>query len=54
MCEDLCTNENIILMTLGFDFTVDHARTHVIQACKLVRGWTHNICKKLQFKSYLF
>ncbi|OXA58309.1 cyclin-T1 isoform X2 [Folsomia candida] len=38
MCEDLCTNENIILMTLGFDFTVDHARTHVIQACKLVRA----------------
>ena len=36
--QELVTNENILLQTLGFDVAIDHPHTHVVKCCQLVRA----------------
>merc|ERR1712110_1286520 len=36
--QELVTNENILLQTLGFDVAIDHPHTHVVRCCQLVRA----------------
>ena len=38
--QELASNENILLQTLGFDVAVDHPHTHVMKCCQLVKGTT--------------
>jgi len=36
--QELVTNENILLQTLGFDVAIDHPHTHVVKCCQLVKA----------------
>ena len=36
--QELVSNENILLQTLGFDVAIDHPHTHVVKCCQLVKG----------------
>ena len=36
--QELVSNENILLQTLGFDGAIDHPHTHVVRCCQLVKG----------------
>ena len=36
--QELVTNENILLQTLGFDVAVDHPHTYVVKNCQLVKA----------------
>ena len=36
--QELVSNENILLQTLGFDVAIDHPHTHVVRCCQLVKG----------------
>ncbi|CAB4054374.1 CCNT [Lepeophtheirus salmonis] len=36
--QELVTNENILLQTLGFDVAIDHPHTHVVRCCQLVKA----------------
>lgn len=36
--QELVTNENILLQTLGFDVAIDHPHTHVVRGCQLVKA----------------
>ena len=33
--QELVTNENILLQTLGFDVAIDHPHTHVVRCCQV-------------------
>ena len=37
-CQELVSNENILLQTLGFDVAIDHPHTHVVKCCQLVKA----------------
>ncbi|TRY69092.1 hypothetical protein TCAL_09347 [Tigriopus californicus] len=36
--QELVSNENILLQTLGFDVAIDHPHTHVVRCCQLVKA----------------
>ena len=36
--QELHSNENILLQTLGFEVAIDHPHTHVVRCCQLVKG----------------
>merc|ERR1719414_2844809 len=36
--QELVSNENILLQTLGFDVAIDHPHTHVVKCCQLVKA----------------
>merc|ERR1712001_590290 len=36
--QELVTNENILLQTLGFVVAIDHPHTHVVKCCQLVKA----------------
>ncbi len=36
--QELVTNENTLLQTLGFDVAIDHPHTHVVRCCQLVKA----------------
>ena len=36
--QELHSNENILLQTLGFDVAIDHPHTHVVKCCQMVKG----------------
>ena len=42
--QELASNENILLQTLGFDVAIDHPHTHVVKCCQLVKGATLDHC----------
>ena len=56
--QELVTNENILLQTLGFDVAIDHPHTHVVRCCQVrqVMMISANSCHqrtKLVLNSYL-
>merc|ERR1712012_715353 len=38
LAQELVSNENILLQTLGFDVAIDHPHTHVVKCCQLVKA----------------
>merc|ERR1712012_361684 len=36
--QELHSNENILLQTLGFEVAIDHPHTHVVKCCQLVKA----------------
>ena len=42
--QELVSNENILLQTLGFDVAIDHPHTHVVKCCQLVKGACARAC----------
>ena len=42
--QELVSNENILLQTLGFDVAIDHPHTHVVKCCQLVKGACAHAC----------
>ena len=45
--QELVSNENILLQTLGFDVAIDHPHTHVVKCCQLVKGACARACVPL-------
>ena len=38
MVKELIFNENLLLMTMGFDTATEHPHAHVVSGCKMING----------------
>ena len=46
--QELVTNENILLQTLGFDVNIDHPHIHVVNGCQMIKA-AKELCQTAYF-----